>query len=115
MILKRLSDTQPLSFYPSFREPFCRPYLLNVMDGYSQMANKKAQPIPDFPEWTVLINSDWSVAYRHFDNNIGAADGSSIRSTSSSIGPTFVDIACTKVLLTGPQTPSASLAHVTNV
>lgn len=53
------------------------------MDGYSQMANKKAQPIPDFPEWTVLINSDWSVAYRHFDNNTGAADGPFIRSTSS--------------------------------
>ena len=62
--------------------------------------------------------SDWSVDYRHFDNNIGAADDDSrlfTSSTRSSIGSTSVDTACTKVLLTGPQTPSASLAHVTNV
>ena len=62
--------------------------------------------------------SDWSVAYRHFDNNTGAADDDSrlfTSSTKSSIGSTSVDIARTKVLLTGPQTPSASLAHVKNV
>ena len=52
--------------------------------------------------------SDWSVAYRHFDNNTGAADGPFISFTSSSIGSTSVDFACTKVLQTGPQTPAAS-------
>ena len=129
MILKRLSDTQPLSFYPSFREPFCRPYLLNVMDGYSQMPIKKHSPFgktgmdcADYSDWSVAYrhfdNNIGAAAYRHFDNNIGAADDDSrlfTRSTRSPIGSTSVVTACTKVLLTGPQIPSASLAHVTNV
>lgn len=63
------------------------------MDGYSADAHKKSTAHSGKPEWTVLINSDWSVAYRHFDNNTGAADGPVIRSTSSSIGSTSVDIA----------------------
>ena len=84
------------------------------MDGYSQMPIKKHSPFGK-TGMDCADYSDWSVAYRHFDNNTGAADGPLIRSTSSLIGSTSVDIACTKVLLTGPQTPAASSAHVTNV